>query len=164
VQVSEQSRILIIGQAPGKITHDSGKPWDDRSGDRLRSWLSLTTEQFYDPNLVAQMPMGFCYPGKGKSGDNPPRPECAPHWHEALLAEMKTIQLTIYIGRYALDYYLPNQYAAITQAVADHVNLLPQRIVLPHPSPRNNIWLKKHAWFEHDVLSCLQERIRTLIT
>ncbi len=163
LQASEQSRILIIGQAPGKITHDSGKPWDDRSGERLRQWLSVTEKQFYDPTLIAQMPMGFCYPGKGKSGDNPPRPECAPQWHEALLGLMPSISLTIYIGRYALDYYLPGRYSTITDAVADSLNLLPDAVVLPHPSPRNNIWLKKHDWFERDVLPRLQHRVRTLV-
>lgn len=163
LQASTQSRILIIGQAPGKATHDSGITWDDRSGDRLRDWLSVTREQFYDPILIAQMPMGFCYPGKGKSGDLPPRPECAPQWHASLLTAMKSVALTIYIGRYALDYYLDGQYPTMTDAVADYAKMLPGRIVLPHPSPRNNIWLRKHDWFERDVLPRLQSHVRALI-
>ncbi|MEO1009633.1 MAG: uracil-DNA glycosylase family protein, partial [Planctomycetota bacterium] len=133
--------------------------WDDRSGDRLREWLGITREQFYDPKLFAHVPMGFCYPGKGTSGDLPPRPECAPQWHRPLLNTLRKIELTMYIGKYALDRYLPGEYASITDAVRAFEGLLPIRIVLPHPSPRNNIWLKKNAWFEKRALPALQARI-----
>jgi len=162
LQASGQSRILIIGQAPGSAAHESGIPWDDRSGERLRDWLGVTDEQFYDPKQIALMPMGFCYPGKGKSGDMPPRPECAPLWHDELLKKLKSVALTIYVGRYAIAHYLPDRFGSITEAVKGFDDLLPDRIVLPHPSPRNNIWLKKHPWFQRRTLPALQSCINQL--
>lgn len=163
LQASETARLLIIGQAPGAATHDAGIPWDDRSGDRLRSWLGIDRDTFYDEGLVAHMPMGFCYPGKGKSGDLPPRPECAPLWHPRLLEALAGVRLTIYVGRYAVEHYLGGRHGAITDAVAAYDELLPRRVVLPHPSPRNNIWLKKHPWFEEDVLPAVRRRVRGVL-
>jgi uracil-DNA glycosylase len=165
LQGSRRSCLLIIGQAPGQRAHDSGTPWDDASGRRLRDWLQLTAEQFYDPGLVALMPMGFCYPGKGpkNAGDLPPRPECAPHWHPRLIKAMPGIRLTVLIGQYALARYLPDRYQTTTDAVRDYKALLKDNIIaLPHPSPRNNIWLKKNPWFERDVLPVIQRFTRRL--
>jgi len=161
LQASRQSRILIIGQAPGRKAHETGVPWDDASGRRLREWLQLTDEQFYDPALVALVPMGFCYPGTGNSGDLPPRPECAPAWHPRLLKAMPDIRLTILIGKYALDHYHPGRYQTLTDAVRDYQKLLPTQIALPHPSPRNNIWLKKNPWFEKQTLPALRRQVRS---
>ncbi len=167
LQGSKQSRILLIGQAPGQKAHDTGIPWDDASGQRLREWLQLTDQQFYDPALVALIPMGFCYPGTGKSGDLPPRPECAPEWHPRLLKAMPNIKLTILLGRYALDRYLPEgagPYKTITAAVQDYKTLLKHHLIaLPHPSPRNNIWLKKNPWFEKQTLSVLNRQLKSAL-
>jgi len=163
LQGSKNSRIIVIGQAPGAATHETGIPWDDRSGARLRDWLGVTNEEFYDPAIIALMPMGFCFPGSGKSGDLRPRPECAPEWHERLLKEFKSISLTVVIGKYAFERYLSNQFGSITQAARSHQTLLPDRIALPHPSPRNNLWLKKNPWFETEALPCLRRRVRRLI-
>ena len=149
---SEQSKIVIIGQAPGKKVHESGIPWDDKSGDRLREWLGVSKEQFYDSKLIALIPMGFCYPGKGKSGDLPPTAECAPQWHEKLLAPMHSVKLRILIGNYAQGYYLPeSKDQNLTERVKAFRSFLPN-YVLPHPSPRNNIWLKKNTFFEEEFL------------
>ncbi len=163
LQGSKQSRILIIGQAPGRKAQETGTPWDDASGQRLRDWLQLTDKQFYDPALVALIPMGFCYPGTGKSGDLPPDPRCAPTWHPRLLKAMPNIKLTVLIGKYALDHYLPKQYKTITAAVRDHKKLLPTHIALPHPSPRNNIWLKKNPWFEKQTLTAIKKQTLSLL-
>lgn len=159
-----QSRIAIIGQAPGRIVHNTGVPWDDKSGERLRDWLSVSAEQFYNPRLFALVPMGFCYPGKGKSGDLPPRKECAPLWHDRLLSEMKELELVLLIGNYAQDYYLGDQKAGtLTETVRNYSAYLPRYFPLPHPSPRNNIWLKKNEWFEKENLPTLRKRIKKLI-
>lgn len=161
LQAAPSSKILLIGQAPGAATHEKGIPWDDRSGDRLREWLGITREQFYDPKLFAHMPMGFCYPGTGASGDMPPRPECAPQWHPPLLESLKKIGLTLYIGKYAIDSYL--RFKTLTAAVQAHDDLLPERLALPHPSPRNNLWLKKNPWFERETLPALGKRITNIL-
>lgn len=162
-QVSATARLIIIGQAPGAKTHERGTPWDDASGKRLRNWLGLRDERFYDAGKVALMPMGFCYPGKGAGGDLPPRPECAPQWHGPLLNAMPDLKLTIYIGKYALDYYLDGAYKTITDAAGAYDELLPKAIALPHPSPRNNRWLTKNPWFEQDVLPKLRRRVRAVM-
>ena len=164
VQASARARVVIIGQAPGAAAHESGKPWDDRSGARLREWLGIGETEFYDANRVAIVPMGFCYPGTGRGGDLPPRPECAVAWHERLLGSLKNIQLTMLVGRYAFEHKLGDRYASLTEAVGAWEELLPSMIVLPHPSPRNNRWLSKHAWFERDVLPALRERVAEAIT
>lgn len=158
--VSAQAKILIIGQAPGQKVHDSGIPWADQSGNELRRWLGVTTEQFYDNKLFALMPMGFCYPGKGTSGDLPPRPECAPTWHHLLLQKMKQVELTILIGQYSQQYYLGNRLkATLTETVKSFREYLPEFLPLVHPSPRNKIWQKKNPWFEGEVIPFLQEKI-----
>jgi len=163
VQMSRSSRILIAGQAPGRRVHDSGVPFDDPSGNRLRDWMGVTREQFYDDRLVAILPMGFCYPGSGKSGDLPPRPECAPAWREPLLAQLKNVELTIVLGRYALAYHLPRAGKSVTEAVLAWRKHGPQVVPLPHPSPRNQAWFKRNRWFESELIPKLRRRVRKLL-
>ncbi|MEM9564590.1 MAG: uracil-DNA glycosylase family protein [Actinomycetota bacterium] len=163
VQVGAGARLVLIGQAPGRRVHESGVPWDDQSGRTLRVWLGLTDEQFYDPGVVAIVPMGFCYPGKAASGDRPPRPECAPLWHERLLDSLPTDRLEILIGMYAQRRYLVDRADTLTATVADWARYLPERIVLPHPSPRNRHWLTKNPWFESETLPAVRERIAELL-
>jgi uracil-DNA glycosylase len=158
IQAGVAAKILIIGQAPGAKVQASGIPWDDASGNELRRWLGVDKEQFYNPHLFALMPMGFCYPGKGKSGDNPPRPECAPLWHNKVLAKLKNVQLTLLIGQYAHDYYLlNNSNVTLTDTVKNYKKFLPEFLPLVHPSPRNRIWQKKNPWFEKKMVPYLQE-------
>lgn len=159
VQVGTAASIVIIGQAPGRRVHESGVPWDDPSGKKLRQWLGLTDEQFYDPNTVALVPMGFCYPGSAKSGDKPPRPECAPLWHESLLGHLPGDRLDIIIGTYAQKRYVPDRLPTLTETVANWKKYLPGKIVLPHPSPRNQHWLTKNPWFEAETLPAVRDRI-----
>ena len=164
LQASPSAQLLIAGQAPGRIVHESGVPFDDLSGDRLRAWLGVSRETFYDAHKVAVVPMGFCYPGTGRSGDLPPRPECAPLWQARLMASMKEIQLKIIIGRYAIDHYMPGcRGEPITSVVKNYDKHPKNTVVLPHPSPRNNIWLKKNGWFEKDVIPDLQSRVREVL-
>lgn len=160
VSASTDSRILIIGQAPGKKVHESGIPWDDKSGDNLRAWMGISTLDFYDAEKVALMPMGFCYPGKGKSGDLPPRAECAPQWHDQLQAQLNRISLTLLIGKYAQGYYLENLKTSLTETVRNFRAYQPRFFVLPHPSPRNNIWRAKNPWFDEEVLPALKLQVR----
>ncbi|MBV1905232.1 MAG: uracil-DNA glycosylase family protein [Pseudomonadales bacterium] len=163
LKVGSTARLLIIGQAPGSKVHASGIPWDDPSGDRLRLWLDLDKRQFYDKTQVAIMPMGFCYPGKGRSGDLPPRSECAPQWHATVLSNLPNIQLTLLIGQYAQRYYLGNQYPTLTATVKAWRDHLPHYFTLPHPLPRNQIWLKKNPWFEREVQGELKNRVQTIL-
>ncbi|WP_422359596.1 uracil-DNA glycosylase family protein [Reichenbachiella sp.] len=164
LNASESSKVLIIGQAPGAKVHESGVPWDDKSGENLRSWLGIDQISFYDPDKIGIVPMGFCYPGKGKSGDLPPRPECAPQWHESLLNELKEVRLTLLIGQYAQNYYLGNRVKkSLTETVKHYEDYLPDYFVLPHPSPRNNIWRAKNDWFDRDVLPMLKEQISLIL-
>ena len=165
LQAHEKSKILIAGQAPGARVHESGTPWDDPSGERLRDWLALDKETFYDPEKIALVPMGFCYPGTGKSGDLPPRPECAQTWHQTLLNQLPDIQLSLVIGKYAQNYYLKGtQKKNLTEAVKSWEEYSADNILpLPHPSPRNNIWLKKNPWFEQDVLPTLKEKVQDIL-
>jgi len=160
VHASESNRIVIIGQAPGRRVHASGVPWDDASGKNLRSWLGIPDEIFYNERDIALIPMGFCYPGSGKSGDLPPRPECAPLWHDKLLSECKSVQLTLLIGQYAQKYYLGDKVQSnLTETVKSFQNYLPSYFPLPHPSPRNRIWMKKNPWFEEKVLPELKAMV-----
>lgn len=159
IQAGTTARIAIIGQAPGRRVHQSGIPWDDPSGRTLRRWLNLTDAEFYDPDIVALVPMGFCYPGSAPSGDKPPRPECAPLWHEQLLNELPTNRLDVIIGTYAQKRYIPNRKKNLTDTVANWAAYLPTQVVLPHPSPRNQHWLKKNPWFETETLPAVQQRI-----
>lgn len=163
VQAAPEARIVIIGQAPGRRVHESGVPWDDPSGVRLRDWLGLSSDEFYDPTVVALVPMGFCYPGTGKSGDNPPRPECAPLWHDRVLDHLATDRLEIIIGMYAQSRYVPNRAKTLTATVANWADYLPDQVVLPHPSPRNHHWLGKNPWFETDTLPAVRRRVDEVI-
>jgi len=159
IQASPHATILMIGQAPGTKVHHSGIPWDDASGDRLRSWLNLSKDQLYDANRIAMMPMGFCYPGKlDKGGDKPPRPECAPHWHDRLRAAMPDIQLTLLIGSYAQTYYLKdNRHKTMRETIAHWRDYCAHGLIpLPHPSWRVVPFMKKNPWFETELLPFLR--------
>jgi uracil-DNA glycosylase family 4 len=159
------SKIVIIGQAPGTAVHKSGIPWDDKSGDNLRNWLGIDKTTFYNTEKIAIIPMGFCYPGKGKTGDLPPRKECAPLWHQPLFEELKNVELVLLIGKYAQGYYLKEQAKkTLTETVKNFKTYLPQYFVLPHPSPRNNIWQAKNEWFEEEVLPELKHTIKQILT
>ena len=161
VQASAAARILIVGQAPGSKVHASGVPWDDDSGERLRGWTGLSPAEFYDPAGVALMPMGFCYPGKGKSGDLPPRGECAPLWHARLMAAMPDVRLALLVGQYAHKAWLPRELrGSLTEAVRRHAEAPGDLFPLPHPSWRSRIWMRRNPWFEAEVLPVLRERIR----
>ena len=162
LRASQSARILIIGQAPGTKVHETGIPWNDPSGDRLRDWLHVDRELFYDEKEIAIIPMGFCYPGKGKSGDLPPRPECAPLWHEKLLAGLPNLQLRLLIGKYAQDYYLGTKRQSLTQTVRNWKDYLPDYFPLPHPSPRNIRWFKLNPWFEADAIPALRDKINAM--
>lgn len=152
------AKIVIIGQAPGTKVHATGIPWDDPSGKQLRKWLNIIDEVFYDETKIAIVPMGFCYPGKGKTGDLPPRPECAPQWHEALFKQMPNLELIIVIGIYAQKYYLGKTAEKnLTETVRAYKNYLPKYFPLPHPSPRNRFWLTKNPWFEDEIVLELQK-------
>lgn len=158
------SKILIVGQAPGTKVHRSGIPWDDPSGVQLRKWMGIDSDIFYDESIVAIVPMGFCYPGKGKTGDLPPRPECAPMWHQKLLEKMPEIELTLLIGQYAQKYYLGKRKKKnLTETVRNYEAYLPTQLPMPHPSPRNRFWLSKNPWFETSVVPQLQQKISALL-
>lgn len=160
VSAHPDARVLIVGQAPGTRVHETGVPWNDPSGDRLRDWLQVDRECFYDEKQFAIIPMGFCYPGKGKSGDLPPRPECAPLWHQRLLEQLPNLSLTLLIGQYAQRHYLEKRaYKTLTETVRSWADFQPQFMPLPHPSPRNQLWLKRNPWFETEVLSALRARL-----
>jgi uracil-DNA glycosylase len=164
LQVSSTARILIAGQAPGRKVHESGVPFDDASGDRLRQWMGVDRDVFYDASVVAILPMGFCYPGTGSSGDLPPRRECAPQWRERVLAAMPRIELTLVIGQYAQDWHMSEtKLATLTETVQGWRKQWPGVLPLPHPSPRNNIWLKANPWFTRDVVPVLQMRIADIV-
>lgn len=157
---SPRSKIIVIGQAPGRIVHGTGIPWDDKSGDNFRNWMGIDTEIFYNPDLIALIPMGFCYPGTGKSGDLPPRPECAPLWHKKLLDAMPEVKLTLLVGQYAQNHYLGNSAKkTLTDTVKAFREYLPDYFPLPHPSPRNNIWQAKNSWFKEEVLPELKQLV-----
>ncbi len=163
LQFNPKARILIASQAPGRKVHGSGIPFEDASGDRLRAWMGLDRDVFYDENRIAILPMGFCYPGKAASGDAPPRKECAPQWRQRLLDELTELELVLAIGNYAQAWHLPKAGGTLTERVRRWQafgNLVP----LPHPSPLNNVWLAKNRWFEQEVVPALQLRIRDVMT
>jgi uracil-DNA glycosylase len=165
LRAKASARLLVIGQAPGTKAHDSGIPWNDRSGDRLRDWLCLDRGTFYDESRIAIMPMGFCYPGvDAHGGDRPPRRECAPLWHAPILASLPRIELTLLVGGYAQARYLkrrrPATMTETVQAWRDHA---PRIFPLPHPSWRNAAWLKRNPWFESELLPVLRMRIRGVL-
>ena len=163
VQAQASARILIASQAPGRKVHATGIPFNDVSGERLRGWLGMSREVFYDPRHIAIVPMGFCFPGTGRSGDLPPRPECAATWHQPLLAHLKHIELTLVIGQYAQAYYLTGQYPSVTAAVSAWRNHWPQVLPLPHPSPRNQGWVRRNPWFETELLPVLRDRVSAIL-
>ncbi len=178
LRAAESAKILIVGQAPGTRVHNSGIPWNDPSGDNLRRWMGLNREQFYDETQIAIIPMGFCYPGKGRSGDLPPRVECAPKWHSRLLAHLPNIELTLLIGQYAQNYYFSGQglnpgltgkgavRITLTERVRNwrsFVQASPCYFPLVHPSPRNRLWQAKNPWFEAEVVPELRERVKDIL-
>ncbi len=164
LQLDPAARVLIAGQAPGRRVHESGVPFDDKSGDRLRDWLGVTRDEFYDPTRIAILPMGFCFPGTGRSGDLPPRSECAPAWRQALLDVLVDLRLTVVIGQYAMKWHLPNAGRNLTETVREWEAYGGDVIPLPHPSPRNNIWLKKNPWFTETLLPHLKQATRLALT
>lgn len=164
LQAGIDPSILIISQAPGRRVHESGIPWDDASGDRLRSWMGIERAQFYEASLVALVPMGFCYPGTGNSGDLPPRKECAELWHESLLTHLINIRLTLLIGSYAQNHRLPSaKGVSLTTTVQNWQQFAPAIFPLPHPSPRNNRWLKKNPWFSTKVVPALRRETKSIL-
>jgi uracil-DNA glycosylase len=163
-QLHPQARILIAAQAPGRKAHESCVPFSDTSGDRLRNWLGVSPEVFYNPSQVAILPMGFCFPGTAKAGDLPPRPECAPAWHEPLLRHLKNLQLTLIIGQYAQAYHLPGAGASVTRAVQSWRRHWPAIVPMPHPSPRNGLWLRRNPWFEAELIPLLRVRVAEVLS
>jgi uracil-DNA glycosylase len=160
IQGDARARILIAGQAPGRRVHETGIPFNDPSGVRLREWLGIDAEVFYDPCRVALLPMGFCYPGTGRSGDLPPRRECAPQWRAPLLEALPNIRLTVAVGSYAIRWHLPESRGSLGDVVRDWREHAPALFVAPHPSPRNNRWLREHPWFEGEVVPALRAAVR----
>ena len=163
LQVSPSARILIVGQAPGTRVHASGVPFDDPSGDRLRAWLGVDREQFYDAARIALVPMGFCYPGRGKGGDLPPDPRCAATWRAPVLEQMPNIGLTLVLGAYAQAWHLPETGRTLADTVRRWREFAPEVIPAPHPSPRNNRWLAKNPWFKTEVVPYLRKRLNQLL-
>lgn len=163
LRASATARLLIVGQAPGRRVHETGLPWNDPSGDLLRAWLELDRERFYDERHIAIVPVGLCYPGTGKGGDLPPRPECAPLWHPRLRALLPRIELVLAIGAYAHAYYLPaHRGRSLTDTVQRYRECPPAIFPLPHPSPRNRRWLRDRPWFDQEVIPALRVRVRAL--
>ena len=164
VVVRPEARLLIVGQAPGTRVHDTGIPWNDASGDRLRSWLAMDRQRFYEDPRIAIVPIGFCYPGTAPGGgDLPPRPECAPLWHPRLQAELGGIELTLLVGSYAQAFYLPERRRTMTETVASWRDHLPRFLPLPHPSWRTIGWEKRNPWFAGEVLPALRDRVSALL-
>jgi len=163
LQCSASAKILLAGQAPGSKVHSTGIPFDDPSGNRLRDWLGVSREVFYDASVIAILPMGFCYPGTGASGDLPPRPECADRWREPLLTQMKQIELTLVLGQYAQRYHFDAKTRSLTELVRSWEDYWPAMVPLPHPSPRNNRWLRQNPWFEIELLPELKSRIKLIL-
>ena len=163
LQIHPQARLLIAGQAPGRKVHASGVPFDDASGERLREWMGVTRDVFYDPKQIAILPMGFCFPGTGKSGDLRPRPECAPAWRAQLLGHLRQLEVTLVIGQYAQTYHMNKEQSSLTEKVRAWRSYWPEMIPLPHPSPRNNIWLGRNPWFEEELLPVLRRRVAAVL-
>lgn len=167
LRAKRSARVLIIGQAPGTKVHESGTPWNDASGKRLRNWMGVDEEIFYNQAKIAIIPMGFCYPGKGVSGDLPPRKECAELWHKKLLTHLPNIKITLLIGQYAQNYYLSDSKyykgSTVTETVMNWKKFASNYFPLPHPSPRNTMWLKKNSWFESKTVPQLRKRLRAAL-
>ena len=165
IQLNAYSKIVIISQAPGRRVHETGIPWNDASGKKLKSWMNVSDEIFYNPACFSILPMGFCYPGKAISGDLPPRPECAPLWHLQILKNFKSKPLILLIGQYAQRYYLKKTYkGSLTETVRSYREYLPTYFPLPHPSPRNQNWVKINPWFMEEVVPELQKRIQLAVS
>lgn len=163
LQFDPSAKILIAGQAPGRKVHESGIPFDDASGDRLRDWLGVDKATFYDEKQFAILPMAFCFPGTGKSGDLAPPKICAQTWRDELMAQFESLELVIIIGQYAKAYHAPNAAKSVTDAVKRWREHWPQQLILPHPSPRNNIWLKRNQWFDDEVVPALKLRVQEIL-
>ena len=163
VQLHPKAKILIAGQAPGRKVHETGVPFDDPSGERLRQWLGADRQTFYDPESLAILPMGFCFPGTGRSGDLPPRPECAPAWRSQLLEQLSDVRLTLVIGQYAQAYHFGKTKTTLTALVKSWRDYAPDVVPLPHPSPRNNRWLRNNPWFEAELVPSLQARVEAVL-
>lgn len=164
LRAGRTARLMIVGQAPGRRVHETGIPWNDPSGDRLRDWLQVTRDIFYDESRIAIIPTAFCYPGTGSGGDLPPRPECAPLWHPRLRTALPDIRLTLLVGSYAQAYYLGGRrHETLTETVRHYRDYHPEFFPLPHPSPRNQMWLKRNQWFTEEVLPVLREEIAAFL-
>jgi uracil-DNA glycosylase len=164
LQAGSKARLLIVGQAPGTRVHATGIPFNDPSGDRLRDWLGIGRDAFYDRSMVALVPQGFCYPGKGKGGDLPPRPECAPTWAAKVRQHMPRIALTLLVGQYAQKHYLGDRRKQTLAATSGaYKDFLPEFWPIPHPSPRNLLWLRRNPWFEREIVPELRKRVRALL-
>ena len=163
LQAHPHARILIAGQAPGRRVHESGIPFHDPSGDRLRGWMGIDPDAFYDPRKVAIVPMGFCYPGTGKSGDLPPRPECAPVWRKLLLSRLRHVELTLVMGRYAQAYHFGRSDHTLTEIVRSWREYWPALVPLPHSSPRNRAWVQRNPWFSEELLPALRQRVGAVL-
>ncbi len=164
LQAHASARVLIAGQAPGRKVQASGIAFDDASGERLREWMGVDSETFYDPTQIAILPMAFCYPGKGKSGDLPPPPICAETWRKKLVGQLREIRLTLVIGHYAMGWHLDTPHRTLTDTVRHWRDIDSAVIPLPHPSPRNNIWLSRNPWFGEYLLPALRERVATALS
>lgn len=164
LQVHPQARVLVAGQAPGRSVHNSGIPFDDVSGERLRTWMGIKREVFYDPKKVAILPMSFCFPGSGKSGDLAPRKECAPAWRSEILKYLSQLEITLVIGHYAQAYHLDSDASSVTEAVKDWRRDWPKIVPLPHPSPRNNRWFRRNPWFDDTLIPRLRAKISTVLS
>ena len=161
IRAHQDARIIVIGQAPGTRVHKTGIPWNDPSGQLLRQWMEVDDETFYDVTKIALVPMGFCYPGKGTSGDLPPRTECAPLWHGKVFSKIKQAKITLLVGQYSQGYYLGERKSkTLAETVRNFRAHLPAYFTLPHPSPRNRLWLRKNAWFEKEVVPELSKHVR----
>ncbi len=163
LRAKRSARILIVGQAPGIKVHESSIPWNDASGKRLREWMNINDAIFYDETRIAIIPMGFCYPGKGKSGDLPPRKECAQLWHQKLLNLLPNIQLTLLVGQYAHKHYLTDIGATLAETVKSWRTYVPEYFPLPHPSPRNIRWMRQNSWFESETVPQLRKQVRSTL-
>ena len=163
IEATKNSKIVLISQAPGRVVHESGTAWKDQSGKKLREWLGVSEDTFYNTNNFAILPMGFCYPGKAKTGDLPPRKECAPLWHDEVWREMQNVRLKIIVGSYAANYYL-GKTSKLTTKVENYKSFLPEFWPLPHPSPVNRFWRMKNPWFEENVVPQLQQKIAEILS
>lgn len=163
LRASESARILIVGQAPGARVHATGIPWDDPSGERLRAWMGVNKAAFYDDAHMAIIPIGYCYPGRGKSGDLPPRRECAQRWLQLLLDRLQRIDLILLVGWHAQRHFLGRRSKpSLTETIRHWREYAPRYLPLPHPSPRNTPWLKRNRWFERQILPALRARVEAL--